>query len=82
MTRPIQQVQESTVISSIFCLKTEREVKTESLRVFCKVFQLKAAANRKALRPKTVRTLGMVRLMKVLDLRLRAGWEMCKREER
>ena len=48
-------------------------MKTESLSVFCKVFQSKAAANRKALRPKTVRTLGMERLMNALDLRLRAG---------
>ena len=75
-------MQESTLICCRFSLKTEREVKTESLRVFCRVFHSKAAANRKALRPKTVQTLGMERLMNALDLRLRAGWERCRREER
>ena len=57
-------------------------MKTERLRVFCRVLQSQAAANRKALRPKTVQTLGMERLMNALDLKLRAGWERCRREER
>ena len=49
--RPDQQVHESDVICCKFCLKTERDVKAESFREFCRVFQSLAAANWKALRP-------------------------------
>lgn len=46
------------------------------------VFQSLAAAKRKVLRPKTVRALGIESLMSLLDLKLRAEWERCRREER
>lgn len=52
--------------SSLFCLlcrrfslKTVRDVRTVSVWVFRKVFQSLAAANRKAFRPKMVRTVRM-----------------------
>lgn len=56
-TQGDQQENQSTMRCWILSLKVVRDVKVASLRVFCKVFQLSAAAKQKELRPKVVEAL-------------------------
>ncbi len=60
----------SLSICCTLCLKVARGVRTVSWSAFCKVFQSNAAAKQKALHPKRVRALEMVRRMRSVDRKL------------